>query len=57
MFAQATENIMCVLRNLTYKIQDETVDYDTLHMPAKPDNTEDKTDTSCFGKNKQKGRL
>lgn len=52
--SKATENCICVLRNLTYRLQDETPNYQELYMLDGP--SEEPTDSSffCFGKSKPK---
>ncbi|CAK8672686.1 catenin delta-1-like isoform X2 [Clavelina lepadiformis] len=54
---KGTENCMCVLRNLTFKLQEETPNARELYVLDKPHNaSEDKSDTSCFGKSKSKDK-
>lgn len=52
---KATENCICVLRNLTYRLQDETPNYQELYMLDKP-NGEEPAESGffCFGKTKPK---
>nr|XP_009860529.1 catenin delta-1 isoform X2 [Ciona intestinalis] len=52
---KATENCVCVLRNLTFQLQREVQQADTqLYMLDQPKDSNDAAETSCFGKKKDK---
>nr|CAB3234375.1 catenin delta-1 [Phallusia mammillata] len=52
-----TENCICVLRNLTFHLQEETPNKDLYTLDNRASaNTSDQSDTNCFGKSKPKDK-